>query len=231
MDQSLNEIKAILKPLAAGASLNDIYRLLYHISLLKYSTAELLKTTHATAFKVATKPKLDKLVSNGFINEKFNVYTANAQTLEILKMVKINKSKVDIELLPNPPKGYGGINELNNSEVFARAIHRDYYYSLLYPNFSYVRPDALLVLKQNDEFRLTFLEIEADKSNWDDWLNRKRYNYLKLSKDIEVYNYWEKISQRLSLPNPGLSDFKFTVTVIGDTKKDWGKGFYFVENL
>jgi hypothetical protein len=231
MNIDINTVKSQIRPIASGGSLNDVYRLLYHVSLLKYSTYDLLQKTHHTAFKVATKPKLNQLVKLGYINSKFDIYTANRLTIEILKKIKIAKRRIDIDLLPNLPEGYGNINELNNTEIFVQALNLDNYHCLLFPNFGYVRPDALLVLKQDSQYKLTFLEIEKPKSNWESYLDQKRINYLKLSQDIEVYNYWMSVVDKLGLSPVELSDFKFTVTIVSSIKKDWGEGFVFVEEL
>ena len=226
-----NSAKQELQALAVGGSLKDIYRLLYHIALLKYSTIEHLKKTHKTASKVATKPKLEKLSELGFINSQFDIYTATQQTHEILKRIRIGKWDIDIDLLPGLPEGYGSINELNNTDVFIQALNLQDYYTLLYPNFSYLRPDALLVLKQEKRYRLAFLEIEAGKSNWDAWLDAKRYNYLKLAKDQRVFEYWQKTAPKLNLPVPMIDEFKFSVSIIGNITKQWGEGFNFYKKL
>jgi hypothetical protein len=231
MDFDLNAIKQELKPLASGGSMNDIYRLLFYIGLLKYSTWSLLSKTHNTANKVATKPKLNRLVELGYIDSKVNIFIPNKMTFEILKRIKIGKKRINVDLLPNIPEGYGSVNELNNSEVFVQALNMEDYYCLLYPTFDYVRPDALLILKQGSKYRLTFLEIEKPKSNWDEYLDQKRINYLKLSKDIQVYDYWCDIAPLLKLPAPDLSEFKFTVTIVSKIKKDWGDGFVFIDKL
>jgi hypothetical protein len=229
MNTNIDLIKEELKALSGGASLNDLYRLLYYVSQLKYSTADHLRRTHATAFKVATGPKLKRLADLGYINSRFDIYTANKQTYEILKKIKIRKRKIDLDLLPNIPEGHGSINELNNTEVFVEVLSLEDFHALLYPNFGYLRPDGLMVLKLDSRYSLIFLEVEASKSGWDNWLEDKRYNYLKLAKDIAVYEYWQKTAPRLNLPVPSIDSFKFTVSIIGKIKKDWGDGFVFVE--
>jgi hypothetical protein len=231
MDLDINAVKNELKSLSFGGSLNDVYRLLFHVSLLKYSTVNLLSRTHSTANKVATKPKLNRLVELGYIDSENDIYIPNKMTIAILKMIKIAAKRVNVNLLPNLPKGYGSINELNNSEVFVQALNMVDYHSLLYPTFGYIRPDALLILKQGSMYKLTFLEVEKQKSNWEEYLDTKRYNYLKLAKDIIVFEYWCEIAPLLKLPTPNISEFKISVTIVSNIKKDWGDGFVFKESL
>jgi hypothetical protein len=231
MEMSFLDLKDKLKPLCKGASLNDMYKLLYHICLLKYSKVEHLSKSFPRAFKVATENKLKSLCSLEIINERQGIYTANKLTHTLLKKVKINKRNVNLELLPSLPQGYGGINEINNTDVFVNVLNLDSYYSLLYPSFDYVRPDALLVLKKDSKYKLIFLEIEASKSNMDNWLDGKKYNYLRLAKDITVYNKWCALAKMLNLTVPEPKDFKFTIGIIGKEKKVWGDCFVFTSDL
>lgn len=219
-----NSLKSVIK---SGASLQDCYRLFYHIALFKYSTSDQLKQTHKTSFKVATEEKLKSFSEFGYINYNGKVAIPSSLTFKILNNVKIEHTPIDITLLPNKPEGYGDINELSNTEVFLKLIKEEYFYSLLYPSFGYLIPDALLVRKRNDSYRLEFIEIEKPKTNWKNYLETKRQNYLKLSQEKEVYDYWTEIAPKLKLPIPGIDKFKFCVVIIGNVKLDWDTGFIF----
>jgi hypothetical protein len=231
MDKVVSIINGKLKPLASGASMNDVFRLLYHISLLKYSTKDQLEQTHKTAFKVATKPKLAKLVDMGYIDSDNEVFRANAQTYEILKRIRFGTRKTNIELLPRLPKGTGSLNELVNSEYFVEAINLEDYHCLLFPSFGYIRPDTLLVRKREGEYKLTFLEIESSKSNWKDYLSEKRLKYLDVSKDKTVYDYWKNTAPKIDLKVPTEENFKFSVAIVANQIFDFGDGFLSVEKL
>lgn len=113
-----------------------------------------------------------------------------------------------------------------------QALKLPHYYALLYPRFPqedpYIIPDALLVLLYSDgSYHLNFLEIEAEKPNWEAHLLTKYEGYKRLAKDMAVYNYWKAYSGYLQLRCPTIEDFRFKVIIIGSVKKDWGKGFEF----
>jgi hypothetical protein len=152
------------------------------------------------------------------------IYTATAKTLQLLQAVGH-----DLNLLPEIPKGKGA--EIYNTDVFVQAMKLPNYYALLYPQFPkenpYIIPDALLILKENSLYQLNFLEIEAEKPNWESHLQTKYNGYKRLAKDIQVYYYWKVYSRYLKIPCPPVEEFKFRVMIIGSITKDWGKGFEF----
>lgn len=134
-------------------------------------------------------------------------------------------------LLPKLPGGSGDINEINNTEAFTQAVNLPDYYALLYPHFGYIIPDALLVRKNGNRYKLDFLEIEAKKPNWDEYLEDKRLSYLKLASSKEVYLKWCDYCELLNWDKPSIIDFNFSVTFIGNIKKDWEDYFIFKERL
>ncbi len=70
------------------------------------------------------------------------------------------------------------------------------FYTLVYPNefreSHNLIPDALLVRKKENAYKLTFLEVEAKKFNWIENLEKKRDNYLRLASDYRIYYFWKK---------------------------------------
>ena len=228
----LDAVKRELKPIMSGGSYENIYQLLYYVSLLKYSTQGHLKSIGFPGTeKVATKKKLQALSELGYVrlaNENLGIYSSTAKTLQLLKALGH-----DLKLLPAVPKGIGF--EIYNIDEFVKALRLPNYYALLYPQFPtekpYIIPDALLVLKEDHRYQLNFLEIEAEKLNWDYYLQTKYDNYKRLAKDPQVYKYWKAISGYLKLPCPPIETFKFRVMIIGTIQKDWGPGFEFRSEL
>ncbi len=227
-DYDLEAVKRELKPLVSGGSYENIYQLLYYLTLLKYSTQGHLKSIgFSGAEKVATKKKLQVLSELGYVrlaNENLGIYSSTAKTLQLLKAVEH-----DLRLLPAVPKGTGA--EIYNTDVFVQALKLPNYYAILYPQFPqenpYIIPDALLVLKEERRYQLNFLEIETEKPNWEFHLQTKNDGYKRLAKDIAVYNYWKVYSGYLKLSCPPVDEFQFQVVIIGSIKKDWGEGFEF----
>jgi hypothetical protein len=81
--------------------------------------------------------------------------------------------------------------------------------------------------KDNRKYKLTFIEVEAHKPNWSEYVEKKRDNYYRLSEDIFVFNYWKEICRKLNIKSPSIEEFCFTVSFYGSIKKDFGKNFNF----
>lgn len=211
-----------------------LWKVFYYTRLLKYVRQDQYKTIQNTFFKICTKDRLKVLCDMGFLkSSNDNTYIATNKVLPILEAAGF-KTKT----LPEEPKGYGDINELNNTAVFIEAVKRKDFFSLLYPQFNqnlekYLIPDALLVLKQQNvnKYKLVFLEIEAQKPDWSRYLENKKDKYLQLSKDKSFYEYWQKTSRLLELPCPDIEQLKFSVYFVCSLQKDFGKGFKFITSL
>jgi len=89
-----------------------------------------------------------------------------------------------------------------------------------------------MLVRANDKgYKLEFLEVEASKAGWHDWLESKRINYLKLARDRQVYAYWKAQCSYLDMSPPDIKDFKFSVVFVCKLKKHFGIGFNFMERL
>jgi hypothetical protein len=213
-------------PLSAGGSFQLLWDMLYHIRLLKYVHQIQLKEINPRYSKICAAEKLNYLVELGLLESpKKGIYCATEKTSQPLW-----KEKYPVKALPKISSGEGDINQLNNTEVFIQALKLPLFKTLLYPHFEYIIPDALLVFMDKDRYKLEFLEIEAGKSNWSDYLETKRINYLKLAQDEIAFSYWKAQCSYLNIKPPDIKDFKFSVTIIGNITKDWA-GFNFKERL
>jgi hypothetical protein len=226
-----NALREII-PLENGGSFKLLWDMLYHIRLLKYVRQSNLKAINPRYSKICSTKKLDRLVELGLLsNANKDVFTATDAAVALLRGLKYNT-----KTLPRTISGDGLTNELNNTEVFIQALKLPDYKALLYPVFAdqdktYLRPDALLVRANDRKYKLEFLEIEASKSGWNDWLENKRINYLKLAKDRQAYAYWKAQCSYLEMPFPDIKDFTFSVIFICKLKNDFGQGFNFQEKL
>lgn len=229
-ESDYNELKEKLRdviPLGSGGSYKLLWDMLYHIRLLKYVRRSQLKEIDNRYSKICAAKKLIKLVNLGLLKNTYeDVYISTAKSLELLKQLKYNTP-----ILPKNISGEGFENELNNTEVFIQALKLPDFIALLYPNFEYLKPDALLVRGTKEKYRLEFLEVEAGKSNWDNYLENKRVNYLKLAGEKRPFSYWVSQCNFLDLPIPDIKNFNFSVSIIGKVKNDFGTGFNFKERL
>lgn len=219
-------------PLNSGGSYKLLWDMLYHVRLLKYVRRSQLKDIDSRYSKICAAKKLLKLSELGLLkNTQEDIFIATDKVLPLLKQAGYNT-----KTLPKSIEGSGNINEQNNTSIFIQALKLPDYKFLLFPVFydndkPYLKPDALLVRGNKDKYKLEFLEIEASKSNWNDWLENKRINYLKLASEKQVFNYWKAQCSFLNLPVPEIADFKFSVSIIGKINKNFGEGFNFSERL
>lgn len=216
---------AHLIPTKHGATFSQLWQIFYYTRLFKYVRYEHYQLIKPAYKKIATFRNLEELCQRGYLfSPQHEVYCATDKVLPILQAAGFNT-----ELLPQKPKGSGDVNELNNTDVFVKLIKLEHFYTLLYPQFDYIIPDALLVQldKANSLYKLTFIEVESKKPKWEEYLESKKTNYLKLAQDIRVYREWEKYCTKLSLPVPNINEFCFTVSFYGSIQKDFGEHFTF----
>jgi len=222
-------VKKEIEPMLYSTNKNRSYKLvwdiLYYTRLLKYIHRTQYKKIRSRLSMAATKKNLTYLCKQGYLKEvRSNIYCAKDRAVQILQEINYEKN---LRLLPQEPVGNGDINEMNNTVIFLQAIKLTYFYTLLYPCFDYLKPDALLVLKNENSYKLTFLEIEAKKPNWEQYLETKKDSYLRLAKDVNFYKYWKDASVKLGLICPVPRSLTFNVNFICSIQKDFGKGFHF----
>jgi len=204
------------------------YDMLFDIARLKYVRQSQLKLINKTYTKVCATSRLMELVGLGYLENTYqDVFKPTSNLKKILK-------NYQIKTLPDP-NGFGGINELNNTEVLIKALKLPSFKGLLYPRFPYAKPylipDAMLILGDEKRYKLIFLEVEAGKENWETYLETKRNNYLRLAREPLAYNYWIANCQYFNITPPPKESFSFSVWIIGKTKFDFGEGFLFMEDL
>jgi hypothetical protein len=202
---------AHLIPYKAGATFSQLWQIFYYTRLFKYVKYHHYAQIKTSFNKICTYDKLKDLCNLGYFKSpQEGVYCATDKVLPILK-----EAGFIIETLPAEPVGKGDINELNNTEVFISLLKQQYFYTFLFPNFGYLIPDALMVLLDNEnrKYKLTFVEVEAEKPDWKNYIENKENNYLKLAKDMQFYEKWKEYCKLLNLPEPSL-DIKFNYKII-----------------
>lgn len=216
---------AHLVPTKAGATFSQLWQVFYYTKLFKYIHKKQFGKIKPAYNKICTHKNLQNLCELGYMkNPRPEVYCATNRVLPIL-----NEAGFTTSILPNESTGTGDINELNNTEAFIHLAKGKYFRTLLFPQFNTVIPDALLVEQDmtNSRYKLTFIEIEAEKPKWNQYLDDKRDKYVCLSKSIEVFEYWQKTALLLNLPEPDINTFNFNVAFVCSIKKDYGEDFRF----
>lgn len=218
-----------------GATFSSVWKMLYYLRMIKYGKQEHIRQFDSSERfkKSSTEPVLLKLVEIGLLKSNGNgVYKTTDDAIQV-----IHETGYNVFYLPKLISGFGGINSLLNSDQFVKAIHLPYFEALLYPQFPrespFIIPDALLYLhdRENKRYKLTFLEIEADKPDIEEVLMNKRDNYIKLASDDLVFDYWKNQCQKFKLPAPEKASFCFDVNFICSINLEFGKGFKFIRSL
>lgn len=212
-----------------GTTFSQIWQVFFYTRLFKYIHRQHYSQIKTVLNKIATKDNLREFCEKGyFTNPRTDIYCATNKVLPILKA-----ADYPVEVLPPEPRGIGDVNELNNTEIFVQCTKLEHFYTLLFPNFGYVIPDALIVQldKEKSKYKLTFIEIEASKPNWDEYIENKRDKYFHLARNMDFYDYWKITAPKLNLPVPIIEQLKFSVTFVCSLKKDFGQGFNFIQSF
>lgn len=215
--------KQELEPVKKGGSWDGVFDALYKALLLRYFKPSHLQAVVQYPSKYASKKKLNLQVELGYLQARDGIFTATNKALETLTLYGYKRP-----LLPTPPRGRG--QELYNTDVFVQALNLSDYFILLFPDFEYLKPDALLVRGTPECYKLEFLEVEASKTYWEKHLQKKKENYERLAKDEIVYRYWLHRANMLGMYQPKREEFCFCVCVVGDVYRDW-EGWKWLKNL
>ena len=224
--QAVKDELSSLIPLDSGGSYSLMWEMLHSISMLKYVKHLHLRLINPRFVKIGSKKKLQQLCDLKYLKKtNDDAFIATNKTHSILDEVGYNR-----ELLPKV-SGKGGLNEIRNTDAFIRLMKEPFFNTFVYPRFPsenpYIKPDALMVLKDGNKYKLQFLEIEASKYDWENYILKKRNNYNRLAKDDIVYEYWQSVAEKLGISVPKKSDFFFSVLFIGDIIFEWEDCFEF----
>lgn len=227
------DIASIQQQSATNKTIKATYQMLYDTRMLKYVSKDQFKKIRSTYGRLTALKRLKHLCKKGWLEERSEgVYTTADKTLPVLKAKGFN-----IDILPKIISGKGMINEIQNTETLIRAMKVKHFKALLYPSFGeekvWLRPDALLVRLDEEQkrYNLTFLEIEAKKPEWEQYILSKKEKYMRLAHDKEFYTIWLKLAKKLGFPQPDISTIKFSVYIIGNIQRDFGNGFKFLKEV
>ncbi|MCX6154083.1 MAG: hypothetical protein NT007_07985 [Candidatus Kapabacteria bacterium] len=211
--------------------INDM---LWDMCRLKYFRQEHIKYISPEYSRYCSTEKLAGLVKIGFLKQFGDVYHYTNKTREYLH----SKKYQTFLLQKTDPDGKGLKNEINNTEVIKDLFYHPQFHALFYPTFPpegapYIKPDALVILNNREKrlYKLCFLEIEAHKEGWIDYLDEKKNRYLRLANDEAVYNFWKHYAPKVGFPKPNIDTFSFSVVFICSIKRDWGEGFRFISSI
>jgi hypothetical protein len=199
-----------LSPLIKGASFAQLFDLLYKLAQLRYADLPILSGFNK---KIATKFKLPKLVKAGYLQEVDGWFFTGHKALETLKNEGYNTA-----ILRSNLTGGAGQHQRVLSAVISGVMKEPHFYRVFYPIFhrdgrEWLIPDACVVYREGNRYKLTMLEVEVSAKQ-DGYLEDKMRRYNQLAKDRKTYDSWWKVQAgKLELPMCSIQNFCFGVRV------------------
>ena len=174
--------------------------------------------------KLGTLGKLTELIKLAYVQEVDpGIY---ALTPKAVNFMKLNQRKIEFPLITGQGKG----DSLTKAEALIDYLNQDYFFAALYPRFEHLGliPDACLLFKKENTMQLLFLEVEEPKSDWQEYLHKKKEKYEKLATEDWIYQvWWKEKCQFFGFQYCQLEEFGFLVHCLGKFKENWeGWKFY-----
>lgn len=204
-----------LADLIKGASYNQLFQLLYKAALLRYTAPEHLKRINP---KIGTVNKTARLNELGLMHTyPAGVSVITDKGLNLLKDVGYNTGHIVKKL-----QGDGSGDEPVISSVMLDVMGEEDFFTVFYPHFDFLIPDACAVYKKDGKARLVFIEVERKKGNWEKYLLDKKEKYERIGADPDIYDkWWRRWSDILKLELCPVEEFCFSVRCYSEIKFDW----------
>jgi hypothetical protein len=214
----------------SGLSFAQVARLLWFARQVKYFTREQIKMFPTGFPKYRSKDKIDKLVALGLLEENNGIYKTTNEVVELLQTAQL-----PVEILVSNIEGKGTEENINNTDVFLDCLQREEHNGLFFPDFGYLRPDAVWIVSKIEnnllKYRILFLEVEKKKGNWKEYLQNKRDNYIRLASDYQVYAWWEETVKKIKFPLCKPEEFCFSVIAVGKVDFEYEVWFFSMEKI
>lgn len=187
---------------STGRTIPRLKHVLTVIYDIRYTTIDILKTCKNPAFQqVVTGPSFAELINLKVLSEEGGIFSLGPEGFKI------------IDKPPYRLRG-GGEHDLAVARHVLQAI-TDHGATVIYPRFERQRliPDALLIYKGENQYRLEFLEVELSAKP-DGYLAEKLKKYEALGKDQTLYtDWWRAVRERIGLAHCNINQFCFGVRV------------------
>lgn len=157
--------------------------------------------------KIGTGSKLSALIQLGYLSKSDGgfYYTA-PKGFELLE-----KEGFNTRILQKNLTGNYSLHQERLTDLLLIEMEKPNYYAIIYPSFTYKNPDACIIWKRDNQYKLEFIELELSPKD-SEYLPNKKAGYERLARDVEIYSVWWKTwSSYLKLPYCKLSDFCFGV--------------------
>ena len=212
---NLNDKYPELANLIKGSSYNQLFQLLYKVALLRYAAPEHLKRI---SFKIGTVNKTAKMNELGLLQTfPTSISVITDKALNLLKEEGYNT-----ELLIKKLQGTGAGDEPVIASVILDLMDEKDFFTVFYPHFDFLIPDACAVFRKDGKARLVFIEVEKKKGNWGKYLSEKKEKYERIGADPEIHDkWWRRWSGILKLELCPQEEFCFSVRCYSHLQFDW----------
>jgi hypothetical protein len=196
-----------LSPLVSGSSFNQLFALIYKLAAVRYAT---VKQLNAVNPKIGTKNKVSELTRLGYLSRSDGGFLFTAlKGFELLK-----KEGFNTEILQKRLQGNYSEHQEKLTGFLLDEMQSPDYYAVIYPDFTYIKPDACLVWKRDNQYKIEFIELEVSPKD-SEYLPGKKQRYEQLARDIAVYSkWWKRWAELLKLPYCRLDQFCFGVRYV-----------------
>jgi len=198
---------------------------LWIIAEVRYATWGQIKAQEDVWVQhIATKTKISKLLELGFLVLNQEVYSVGEQGFTFLKEQGYNTAHLQKRL-----RADGSSHTLQITEILLSVRKESHFFTVFFPTFTELEPDACLVFKKEDAYKLEFLEVERTEKR-DGYLIEKKRKYEDLAQRKETWEkWWRHNSKKLSLPFCKREDFCFSVRCYGKFRAEW-EGWRFCQH-
>lgn len=201
----LDDLYPDLMPILKGARFKRFCDDLYKLAMIRYATFEQLNAINSQVF---TKTKVPKLADLGYLA----ISQKNICTIGHLARPLLSDQSYNISVIQKKMTAISGTHPLRVSEVLLSLMGEEDFFSVIYPHFTFVIPDACVIKRRENAVKIQMVEVESHKANWQEYLEVKRRSYEQLARDEEIWSiWWKHICRMFGLNHCRYEEFCFSV--------------------
>ena len=182
------------------------------LALVRYATLPQLQTVKKPYRQhIYTKQSLDQLLQLGIVADAGGAFRVGPNGWKLLDLPDHYQKRC---------RGQGEEHDLAVTDILLCLTAQEDFFTVFYPHFGYLQPDACVIFKRESEFKIEFMEVEVtDKEPG--YLERKRNQYERLATDYKTYaEWWQRWGGRYGLKCKP-DDFCFCVVCYSKEHRDW----------
>jgi hypothetical protein len=175
------------------------------VAIVRYATLPQLQTVRKPYRQhIYTKQSLDQLLQRGIVSDAGGAFRVGPNGWKLLDLPDHYQKRC---------RGQGSEHDLAVTDILLGLTAQEDFFTVFYPHFGDLRPDACVIYRKENAYRIEFLEVEVSPKE-KEYLPEKMKKYERLAKDYQTYaTWWARWAPKLNLPYCTAEQFKFTVRV------------------